>query len=172
MSYILKSFKRGYIGDGIGNFIVMIKGDTRSLDYYSSHTHSFAVKPVSWASRRSVDKNATLRPRDLKQRKVLQQLPLFTARPLNIGRLGFGLLALCKGLLLWIDRSSRGGIKVPVGLGVRLSKGLDSWGVRSCLLCGLKYYQRSSQGKGPASTLKAWQGSGFCVEHFVSYFCW
>ena len=93
----------------------MHKGDTRSLDYYSSHTQSFAVKPLSWASRRSVDKNSTLRPRDLKQRKVLQQLPLFTARPLNIGR-----------LLLGIDGASRGGIKVLVGLGVRLSKVLDS----------------------------------------------
>ena len=42
MSYSLNSLKGGYIGDGVGNIIADIKGDTRSLNY-SSHRFAFCA---------------------------------------------------------------------------------------------------------------------------------
>ena len=40
VSYSLNSLKGGYIGDYIGTTIGLIKGDTRSLDYSSSGSHT------------------------------------------------------------------------------------------------------------------------------------
>ena len=41
MSYSLNFFKKGYIGYYIGEYYRVFEGDTRSLEYSSSHVCSF-----------------------------------------------------------------------------------------------------------------------------------
>ena len=43
MGYSLNSLNRGYIGEYIGDYYGVIKGDTRSLDY-GSHGHESRLR--------------------------------------------------------------------------------------------------------------------------------